>query len=224
MTINADEVDVMPYPSLGATIVQRLQRSIVNGEYSRGEHLRETELAELFKVSRGPVRDALQVLDSEGWVEIRPRIGAFVRNPTQREVDEFFHVKGILETETARLAASVATEPDIESLRVFLSLGRQAVERKDTQALADLSTRFHSRLAEMCGNTMLIEILRPVQKRFPFFFTFSAGPRNKNAWVEHEALVDAVSAGDPDRAAQIMREHSDATRASYHDQMATDAG
>ena len=85
---------------------------IVNRELQPGEHLVENELAAQLGVSRQPVREALQRLHSEGWVDLRPALGAFVHVPTEAEADELLATRTLLETESARLAAKRATQAE----------------------------------------------------------------------------------------------------------------
>jgi DNA-binding transcriptional regulator YhcF (GntR family) len=86
---------------------------IVNGTLQRGQHLVENELAEYLGVSRQPVREALQRLQTDGWIDLRPAQGAFVHTPSEDEVDQLLAVRTVLETYSARLAAENATPEDV---------------------------------------------------------------------------------------------------------------
>jgi DNA-binding GntR family transcriptional regulator len=86
-----------------------LVEMIVTRELRPGEHLVEHDLAAQLGVSRQPVREALQRFQSEGWVDLRPAVGAFVHIPTDAEADQLLAVRALLEAESARLAANRAT-------------------------------------------------------------------------------------------------------------------
>src|SRR3954463_8206568 len=93
-----------PVP-LRERVYQAIQDLIISRRLAPGQHLVESELAEILGVSRQPVREALQWLNNEGWVDLRPGYGAFVHAPTDAEVDELLAVRSVLEGESARLAA-----------------------------------------------------------------------------------------------------------------------
>src|SRR5437879_9700100 len=84
-------------------VYEALLELIVTRSLKPGQHLVETELARLLGVSRQPVREALQRLNTEGWVDLRPAQGAFVHDPTEEEADQLLVVRGLLEAEAARL-------------------------------------------------------------------------------------------------------------------------
>lgn len=201
--------------SLRTLVFERLRQLIMSGALKRGSHVSEPDLAEKLGISRGPVREALQMLHRDGWVELRPRQGAFVRNPPPHEVDDFFKVKGLLEAEAAGLAATNATEQDIEALEELLPPGDRAVADNDAEQITELSTRFHLRIAKASGNAILSEMLESLERRLRFYFLLVSGVRNQESWEEHAAVVAALKRGDADTAARVMREHSDATHGSY---------
>src|SRR5882724_1747370 len=86
-----------PVP-LRQAVYDSLVELVVTGALRPGQHLVEGELAEQLGVSRQPVREALQRLESEGWVDLRPAQGAFVHQPTDDEVDQLLAVRCLLET------------------------------------------------------------------------------------------------------------------------------
>src|SRR3954454_1772350 len=86
---------------------------IVNETLKQGQHLVENELAEYLGVSRQPVREALQRLQTDGWVDLRPAQGAFVHSPTQEEAAQLLSVRAVLETHSAPGAALHATEEHV---------------------------------------------------------------------------------------------------------------
>src|SRR6202171_2732159 len=101
-----------------------LAEMIIARDLQPGEHLVENELAAQLGVSRQPVREALQRLQSEGWVDLRPALGAFVHIPTDAEADQLLAVRTLLEAESARLAAGRATPEQVEHLWELQRTGR----------------------------------------------------------------------------------------------------
>src|SRR5882757_4941425 len=111
------------YDALLGLITSRAQRP--------GQHLVETELAGRLGVSRQPVREALQRLSTEGWIDLRPALGAFVHIPTVEEADQLLAVRTMLETESARIAAANAEPESIARLRELCEQGVQASAADD---------------------------------------------------------------------------------------------
>src|SRR5882757_5731732 len=105
-----------PVP-LRQSVYEAILDMIVERTLRPGQHLVENELAVMLGVSRQPVREALQWLKNDGWVDLRPGHGAFVHAPTVTEADQLLAVRALLETESARLAAMNATVKEIEQLR-----------------------------------------------------------------------------------------------------------
>lgn len=208
-----------PVP-LRESVYEAILDMIVRGGLRPGQHLVENELAVQLGVSRQPVREALQWLKNDGWVELRPGHGAFVHAPTAKEADQLLAVRTVLETESARLAASNATELGVQRLRELCQRGVAALEGDDIEAVVALNAEFHTAVTRLSGNEVLVELAAQVDRRVRWYFTPVARHRGKQSWEEHTALIDAIVAGDGDSAAKIMREHTEHTRQSYLDQRA----
>jgi DNA-binding GntR family transcriptional regulator len=197
-------------------VYERLEELIIYGALEPGEHLVESRLAQRLGTSRIPVREALQLLHRDGWVDLRPRQGAFVHRPTMEEVDEVFGVRTLLEVESARLAAKAATKQSIQQLRRMLNAGTRALSANDGKELVRLNSAFHARVTELGGNHVLAEVIARLDKRIRWYFAPVVTLRGRSSWEEHAELVEAVEAGDPEWAAEIMRKHAEGTKAAYH--------
>ncbi|MCO4700088.1 GntR family transcriptional regulator [Streptomyces sp. RO-S4] len=181
-----------------------------------GQHLVESELAGHLGVSRQPVREALQRLNTEGWVDLRPAQGAFVHEPTEEEADQLLTVRTLLEAEAARLAASNADSEGVRALEEILAQGLEAVEADDVDAAVALNARFHAKVMELAGNAVLAELAAQVDRRVRWYYTPVARQRGAQSWVEHRELIAAIAARDEQSATRLMREHTEHTRRSYH--------
>ncbi|MFG3008997.1 GntR family transcriptional regulator [Streptomyces cinerochromogenes] len=186
-----------------------------------GRHLVESELAGHLGVSRQPVREALQRLNTEGWVDLRPAQGAFVHEPTEEEADQLLTVRTLLEAEAARLAAAHAGSPGIAALEELCAEGEQAVADEDVDRAAALNAAFHAKVMELAGNTVLAGLAAQVDRRVRWYYTPVARQRGRQSWIEHRALVTAIAARDGQRATELMREHTEHTRRSYQERDAT---
>ena len=198
-------------------VYEELEELIVYGRLAPGEHLVEVAVAKRLGVSRIPVREALQLLHRDGWVDLRPRQGAFVHQPTLEEVEDAFSVRTILEVESARSAACFATEESVQTLRDIVDAGTKALLRGDYKELVLLNSRFHSRVTDIGGNRVLKSLIGTLDKRIRWYFAPVVAFRGPNSWREHAELVGAIAAGDADLAAAIMRNHAEATRSAHRE-------
>ncbi|MGW0836787.1 GntR family transcriptional regulator [Streptomyces prunicolor] len=182
-----------------------------------GQHLVESELAGHLGVSRQPVREALQRLNTEGWVDLRPAQGAFVHEPTEEEADQLLTVRTLLEAEAARLAAVNAGKAGIAVLEELCAEGEHAVDADDVDAAVAMNARFHAKIMELAGNAVLAGLAAQVDRRVRWYYTPVARQRGLTSWVEHRLLIDAIAARDELRASLLMSEHTEHTRRSYHE-------
>jgi len=197
-------------------VYETLEELIIYGLLTPGQHLVEADLAKRLGVSRIPVREALQLLHSNGWVELRQRQGAFVHRPTLEEVDEVFTVRTLLEVESARIAAQNATKEAVKQLRRTTKAGAKALATGDEEALVRLNSEFHAQITALAGNRVLAEMTGRLDKRIRWYFASVARTRGEASWKEHEELIVALEAGDSQRAANTMRMHAELTRDAFH--------
>lgn len=203
---------------LRQVVYEALLELIINGSLQPGQHLVEGELAEHLGVSRQPVREALQRLQTEGWVDLRPAQGAFVHTPTEEEATQLLSVRSVLETYSARLAAGRATASDVERLWDLQQEGLDALAADDTKRLVEANSALHAFVTELSGNTVLAELIGQVDRRVRWYYTPIARPRGKDAWNEHARLIRAIADRDAERAADVMRRHTERTTAFYQKQ------
>ncbi|MEN2423089.1 GntR family transcriptional regulator [Streptomyces rimosus] len=182
-----------------------------------GQHLVESELAGHLGVSRQPVREALQRLNTEGWVDLRPAQGAFVHEPTEEEADQLLTVRTLLEAEAARLAAANAGSAGIAELEALCDKGEQAVRDDDVETAVATNAEFHAKVMAMAGNAVLADLAAQVGRRVRWYYTPVARQRGKGSWAEHRELIAAITDRDEARATAVMRAHTEHTRRMYHE-------
>ena len=186
-----------------------LEQDIVTGSLRPGERLDEQTLAARFGVSRTPIREALMQLASAGLVELQPRRGAFVASLSLREVIERFEVMAALEGACGALAARRLTE--VESMRLLEAheaCGREA-RSGDADAYYYANERFHQVLYDASHNVYLAEQTRQLHDRLKPYrrLQLRALSRVAASLAEHQAVVDAVLAGDGERAERVLKDH-----------------
>ncbi|MEV0008584.1 GntR family transcriptional regulator [Streptomyces sp. NPDC051840] len=197
-------------------VYEALLELITTRALSPGQHLVESELAGHLGVSRQPVREALQRLNTEGWVDLRPAQGAFVHEPTEEEADQLLSVRTLLEAEAARLAAANAEQAGIEALEELCAQGERAVAADQVDLAVATNAAFHAKVMELAGNVVLSELAAQVGRRVRWYYTPVARQRGSRSWIEHRELIAAIAAGDEGRATAVMREHTEHTRRTYH--------
>ena len=204
-------------PPLRSLVSDELRRLVITGELAPGTRIVEDRLAARLGVSRNPVREALQALAAEGFVDILPRRGAVVAQVTQEEAEDLFDVRAALEPLAARLAARRSDAEGHERLREVLARARRATDEGELDLLATCNTEFHSLVVELSGNDYLGLLVAPMALRVQWVFRTSAATRAPHSWTEHEELLRAIVAGDEDYAEAVARSHVGAARASYRE-------
>lgn len=205
-------------------VVHAIRELILSRKLAPGQHLVENELAEALGVSRQPVREALQLLNTEGWVDLRPGYGAFVHAPTEAEVDQLLVVRATLEAESARLAALNVDTEDVARLRKLCRRGEEAATAEDIDETVAADAELHRTLAELSGNQVLLDFVSQVDRRVRGHFTPLVRHRGRQSWEEHSRLVDAIENADAELAERVMREHTEQTRRTYHELREEDSG
>jgi DNA-binding GntR family transcriptional regulator len=192
---------------LGEAVFRALCQALRDGVYRPGDRIVEDEVAQRLEVSRTPVREALGRLMGKGLVEHAGGRGLVVRRPDAAEVLELYTMREILEGAAARLAATQASAPEIDTLRDLAD--EFATQAEDPRAMARLNRLLHEAIVRAARNRFLDGALREMQDAIALLgpTTFSVGGRPSTAIAEHAAIVRAISGRDPDTAEQVARAH-----------------
>lgn len=189
-------------------VYQLVLEGIVSGKYGQGERLRERELSEVYSVSRIPVREAIQRLEQDGFVETFPRRGAVVRQLTLTDVNELFDLRLCLETFAARMAGvRVGEGAPGGRLRELVDASREAIDDGRNEDVARLSAEFHAEIARLSGNRLLIESLKPLFGRMRWIFGLTHNRSNELQRDEHMALCNAILSGKAELAGSLAYAH-----------------
>ena len=176
------------------------------GVYRPGDRLVESELADRFGVSRTPIREALQRLETQSILS-RDGRSLIVASLDHNQLAELYVVRAELEGLAARLAARHTTEEEVRVLRALVEEDRRLIG--DTKALARANRRFHKQLHLASHNRFLVQQLDLVYRSMALLATTSlaAEGRGEAALKEHDAIVQAIEARDPDAAYLALRQH-----------------
>lgn len=193
---------------LSERVFAELELAIIHGAHPPGTHLVEEEVAAELGVSRMPVREAFRMLQREGWLEIQPYAGAYVREPRLGEVRDYFELRHRVGAFAAQLAAVRAAPAEHEALRTLIARGWAAVRASDMDSLAELNWEFHRTLAKSSHNDVLTRTIEDLDKRIRWHFAATTAGRAQDSWTEHEEIVQALMDRDAKRAASLTFEHS----------------
>ena len=204
---------LLQVPALSHRVHLSLEELIIKQVLPPGTRLVEGDLAQTLGVSRGPIREALQRLAQDGFVELRPRQGAFVHTPTMDEIDQFYDVRRVLEAEAARLAALKITPEGAARLRRCVAAANEALANNQDPATAveDL----HKIITSIGSNQLLTQILELLSKRSDWYMAPFEPRRRQKAWAEHAVMVEAIAIGAAEKAAAAMTAHIDGARRQY---------
>lgn len=191
-------------------IGERIRNSIYDGTLPPGTRLVERDLAESYSVSRLPVREALRILHNEGLVEHVPTRGMVVRTLDQRQVSELYDIREALEVLAARQATERIAQGAENPLTATMRTACDAVNAGDVPTAHAANSSLHHEIIALSGNVLLAETLEPIVGRVDWLRRKIDDFNLTHA--EHEALVEAISSGDPDRAAAAARDHVRASR------------
>lgn len=191
---------------------ERIANGIVIGEIEPGERLRESQLAQQLGVSRGVLREAMQRLEGLKLVRRTSNIGVHVVGLSQEDLYELYTMREVLEGMAARLAAENIRDDEIKALQALLDRhGRssdlqqgdgyfQYFADEDFHVFIARASR-HSRLEKMLCNELYFQL------RLYRYRSSSRPGRAKQAFAEHQEVVAAIAARDPDRAEAAIRQH-----------------
>jgi DNA-binding GntR family transcriptional regulator len=195
--------------SYADTVYDLLRRDILRGTIEAGERLREDELSQRYRVSRTPIREALNKLEAEGLIASSAGRGMIVAEFDEDEILEGYAIRGALEGVAARLAAQRATDVDLARLELLLDALGNAATGNDMSAIVRVSGEFHAHIWRIAGNRRLLKIMREIEDsigRLQRLTQLSPG-RMEHAMKEHRAMVAAIRRRDPALAEQLARDH-----------------
>ncbi|WP_138465654.1 GntR family transcriptional regulator [Poseidonocella sp. HB161398] len=184
-----------------------LRAAIVENRLPPGTRLTETEIGKAMGVSRQPVREAFIRLTDEGLLDVRPQRGTFVRPISLEAVQDARFVREAIEADIVRVCAATRPEGLVPSLRAQIARQRQLGAGSSAEFLP-LDNRFHQSLAEAAGRARAWQMIEGLNRQMDRIRHLASLHFPISALVDHhEAIADAVEAGDPDAAAATMRAH-----------------
>jgi len=186
-----------------------LRSELVSLRRRPGDAISETEIALSYGVSRTPVREAILKLCDEGLVEIFPQSGIFVSRIPIAALPECIVIRKSLEETTARFAAQRASPSQILTLRAIIERQREADAANDRTAFHEADEAFHAAIAEVAGYPGIWKFVQQVKIQVDRYrlLTLPEAGRMTEVIAEHEPILAAIEAHDPDLARIAMDKH-----------------
>lgn len=196
-------------PGSAQEIYFQLKTLIMGFELYPGSRVTETELAERFGVSRTPVREALQRLQLEGYLTVRPKQGCFIREIDIEEIDEHYQVRIALELCAVELACTHMPDRALKELAREWDPAYQPSEDQDVETLSARDEGFHIALAEGGGNLVLADYLQRVNQSIHIIrrLDFTQNMRVDLTYKEHHAICQHLIRRDAVAAQQALTQH-----------------
>lgn len=193
-----------------------IKNKIINKQLRPLEQIVEMDIAEQSGISRTSIRAAIRRLGYEGLADIRPNKGAFVVNPSPREIRDIFACKRLLETEAIRLACHRITKEELSAMESLVTSEPQTFYEKDFNAFLSINTQFHMIIARASQNLCYAKYIDELMTKSNVFlifyddFMFTSFDES-DAHKEHCSIYEALCQGDEERCVSEMRRHSDTT-------------
>lgn len=189
-------------------VAEFLRESILAGVFARGQKLKQAEIAKRLDISITPVREAMKLLEAEGYIHIPAHRGAVVAPFQIERVDELFQLRLWMETKLTLAATKLLTDHDIRELSAIDAMLNEAAHRKELESRRrGYNYRFHFRLYECADLPQTLHFVRVVWARYPFDMLGALPNRAEQVAGEHEKIMQALQVRDARAATQAMQRH-----------------
>jgi DNA-binding GntR family transcriptional regulator len=196
--------------SLREVVYRQLKEDIIYGRINPGEKMLEMELAERFKVSRTPIREALLQLEKRGFVTHEKNVGAVVRKTSLKRLEEYFDLIAILEQHAVEFVARQKSNTEsVTYLKGLLREMKGLVKERDYSGYLGKDHEFHTFFAKECGNDTLYTTVSDLRDRiFGFLERGYTLPRHIDLYLDlHQKVIEAVAEQKASQAGRLMRDH-----------------
>ena len=187
-----------------------LREGIISGRFARGARLKQQEIATLLNTSITPVREALKLLEAEGYISGDNYRGAVVAPFDLEASAEVLHLRILLETQLVRGAVAAATAADMGELKDLAAEFARAFDAGDNEAARAANYRFHHRMFEVAKMPQTLHFVQILWARYPFDLINRLQGRVSRAAEEHDGMLAALIAGDTTAAMLATRQHIEA--------------
>jgi len=188
-------------------VAELLRERILAGSFVRGQRLKQAEIARELNLSITPVREALRLLEAEGYVRVSSHRGAVVAPFQVDQVDELYDLRLMLEGKLTAAAAKRLTDDEFRSLKLLQAEIYDATQRGDREGVRGGNFRFHFRLYELADMPHTLEFVRVLWAKYPFDLVGAIQGRQQLVLEEHAVLLDALRLRDARLALRAVHAH-----------------
>ncbi len=189
-------------------IYGRVRLMAINFEFMPGERINESKLSKTLGASRTPLREALNRLVAEGFLDFENGRGFFCRALSPEKILSLYEARVAIESEALRLAVTRASDEAIEELGAFIGKCEPAyLGSSSTKELVDLDEEFHMRVADLSGNKELVRILSNINARIRYVRCIDMEGRRAGTPEDHLQIIKMLKARDEEGAVKALRKH-----------------
>ena len=208
--------NILDYPvkrhlTLREGIVEFIKEAIIKGRLKPGERVPEPELAERFGISRTPIREAFRQLESEGFITFTPRKGAVVSPITDKDVIEFYAIKGLLEGYAAKMACRKIGDKEIQCMQDLNSQMTRCSDKSDVKNFFKLDNQMHDVFLKLCGNDKLCNLIHTIVQQFERFrrAALSLPGRMPSSVKQHAEIIEAFKKREVDLVERLVKANAE---------------
>lgn len=198
--------------SLKDKAYDELKKLIISGNLEANERIDEDFLSKSLNVSRTPVREAINRLQQEGWINIVPRKGMFVKNISLKEINDIFQVRSNLEPTILEMAFHRISKDDLKNLKdEFLNFSNKtSLTIEEKKKLDTLDNELHLLILKNCNNNFIIKMMENVYEHNMRIRNISSQPpiRRIEAIKEHINIIESILTGDLQSAKEELKNHN----------------
>jgi len=197
--------------TLREKILENIRDAIISGALKAGSRVSEPELAERYGISRTPIREAFRQLESEGYLTVIPRRGAVVSEFSEKDVEEFYAIKSILEGYAARRACDKLSPRDLDRLQSINNRLAELAQHDDIKTFFRVHNDFHDLFIKAADNEKLRDLITSLVTRFQRLrlMSLSLPGRMTISVQEHEKIIEAFRSRDGDAAETLVRKNAE---------------
>ncbi|MCY8413414.1 GntR family transcriptional regulator [Bacillus spizizenii] len=184
-----------------------IKRMIFEGKLKPGEQIAEAKLANELGVSKGPLREAIRVLEKEGLMIVNPRL--MVYKPTIKDVEEIYFCRIALESSAAGEIANTASGEELKLIEDILKNTEVALKALDHSKVISLNEKFHELIVQLTHNNKLYKMISDLNNVIHFYrvLSYEGKTRAENILKQHQQVFHFIKEGDEEQASKAMAKH-----------------
>ncbi|MCL1809707.1 MAG: GntR family transcriptional regulator [Clostridiales bacterium] len=196
---------------------QHIKNKIVRREIFPGSRILQEKIVQETGISRTPVYQAILRLKHEGYVDLLPKRGATVVNPTAKEILDVFEFRIFIETDLVRRVCPIISDECLDEIEYYANEQERLYTTHDIQTFNDLNRKFHTTLCKESNNMYYEKFLQELFNKTDIFLLFydryiMLSPEESATLREHKQIMSALRARDTDACVRYVREHIETTR------------